>query len=108
MMWEILPDMAWKSAVTLGLTLALLHLLKQRSAAQRAWVAHIGLIATLLLPLAAMLLPRWKDRARRPTAPPDCSPALHRYSALSACPAVRAPSSAPFHPWHRGRWRGRR
>ena len=63
MMWDILPDMAWKSVVTLGVTLMLLQLLKRRSAAQRAWVAHIGLGATLLLPFAAALLPRWEVEA---------------------------------------------
>jgi beta-lactamase regulating signal transducer with metallopeptidase domain len=65
---EILLDVAWKSAITLGVTLILLHLLRQRSAAQRAWVAHIGLVATLLLPLAVTLLPRWEVAAAAPVA----------------------------------------
>jgi len=60
MSWDMLPDLAWKSAVVLGVTLGLLHLFRSRSAAQRAWIAHIGLAATLLLPLATALLPRWE------------------------------------------------
>lgn len=63
MMWDILPAIAWKSVVTLGVTLLLLRALKHRSAAQRAWIAHIGLVATLALPLAALLLPRWEVEA---------------------------------------------
>ncbi len=63
MSWDMLPELALKSVVTLGITLALLHLLRHRSAAQRAWVAHIGLFATLALPLAVTLLPRWEVAA---------------------------------------------
>ena len=65
---EILLDVAWKSVITLGVTLALLHLLRQRSAAQRAWIAHIGLVATLALPLAVTLLPRLYVPAAAPVA----------------------------------------
>lgn len=67
-MVEILLDVAWKSTVILGVTLVLLHLLHQRSAAQRAWIAHIALIATLFLPLAVTLLPRWEVAAAAPVA----------------------------------------
>jgi bla regulator protein BlaR1 len=63
MSWDILPDVAWKSAVVLGITLALLHLVKDRSAAQRAWIAHIGLFVTLALPLAVIMMPRWEVAA---------------------------------------------
>jgi len=63
MNWDMLPELALKSVVTLGITLALLHLIRHRSAAQRAWVAHIGLFATLALPLAVTLLPRWEVAA---------------------------------------------
>jgi beta-lactamase regulating signal transducer with metallopeptidase domain len=67
-MTAILLDVAWKSVVVLGITFTLLQLLRQRSAAQRAWIAHIGLIATLLLPLAVTLLPRWEVAAAVPMA----------------------------------------
>ena len=60
MSWDMLPDMLWKSALLLGVTLLLLRLLQNRSAAQRAFIAHAGLTATLLLPLASLLLPRWE------------------------------------------------
>lgn len=48
---------AIKSLVIAGLTLALLRLFRNASAAQRSWVAHAGLGALLLLPIVAMLVP---------------------------------------------------
>jgi len=49
--------LAIKSLVVAGLTLALLRLFRNASAAQRSWVAHAGLGALLLLPIVAMLVP---------------------------------------------------
>jgi hypothetical protein len=51
---ELLFEIAWKSGLTLGLTLILLALLRRRSAAERSWIAHAGLAATLLMPLAIL------------------------------------------------------
>jgi beta-lactamase regulating signal transducer with metallopeptidase domain len=67
-MTALLLDVAWKSLITLGVTLALLRIFRERSAAQRAWIAHAGLIATLSLPLAITLLPRWEVAAAAPVA----------------------------------------
>ncbi len=63
MTYALLIEIAWKSVVTSGLALLLLALLKNRSAAERSWVAHAGLVATLLLPAAVMLLPDWAVEA---------------------------------------------
>jgi hypothetical protein len=51
---ELILELAWKSVLVAGITLLILPLMKRRSAAERSWVAHIGLITTLLLPLAVI------------------------------------------------------
>jgi beta-lactamase regulating signal transducer with metallopeptidase domain len=48
---ELLIEAAWKSVLLAGAVLLLLALLKRRSAAERACVAHFGMAAVLLLPL---------------------------------------------------------
>jgi hypothetical protein len=55
--WVI--DLAWKSAIAAGLTLAVLRVMRGRSAAQRSFSAHAGLLAIAALPLATLLLPVW-------------------------------------------------
>jgi beta-lactamase regulating signal transducer with metallopeptidase domain len=65
---QLIIEMAWKSSLTLGLTLVLLRLLEHRSAAERSWIAHAGLAATLLLPIAATTAPRWQVEAPAPVA----------------------------------------
>ena len=52
----ILP-LAAKSFLVVGAALLLLRLAARRSAAQRSWIAHLGLALTLLLPVAAIALP---------------------------------------------------
>ena len=37
--------------------------MKHRSAAERSWVAHIGLLALVIMALAPMVLPRWTVEA---------------------------------------------
>ncbi len=102
MSWDMLPDMLWKSALLLGVTLLLLRGLQNRSAAQRAFIAHAGLAATLLLPLASVLLPRWEVEAA-PVAglaapvnaiftPPQAAPAMHDM-ATSSMAALPAPAT---------------
>lgn len=55
----LLLEIALKSFLVGGLVLLALHLIKNRSAAERSWVAHAGLLATVLLPLAIVAGPRW-------------------------------------------------
>ena len=55
--------MAWfvalivKSLLIAGGTLLLLRLMRNRSAADRSWIAHLGLAALVLLPIATFALP---------------------------------------------------
>src|SRR6476661_9370440 len=56
---HILLGIAFKSVLVAGLTLGLLQLMQRRSAAERSWVAHIGLIALVLLAFAPLVLPNW-------------------------------------------------
>ena len=78
---SVLIAIALKSLLVAGLALGLLALMKHRSAAERSWVAHIGLLALVVMAFAPLALPRWTVEA----------PAL-----LGQAPAIEAPtSSAP-------------
>lgn len=55
---DLLGELAWKSAVAAGATLAMLRLLAERSAAEKSAVAALGLLALLMLPVAILGLPR--------------------------------------------------
>jgi beta-lactamase regulating signal transducer with metallopeptidase domain len=59
----VLIGIAFKSLLIAGITLGLLALMKQRSAAERSWVAHIGLLALVALALAPLILPTWTVEA---------------------------------------------
>ena len=54
---HVLVEIALKSLLVAGLTLGLLQLMKSRSAAERSWVAHIGLLALVIMALAPLVLP---------------------------------------------------
>ena len=56
---SVLIGIALKSLLIAGLTLSLLRLMKSRSAAERSWVAHIGLFALVLMAFAPLVLPSW-------------------------------------------------
>jgi beta-lactamase regulating signal transducer with metallopeptidase domain len=56
---HVLLGIAFKSVLIAGLTLGLLQLMRRRSAAERSWIAHIGLIALVLLAFAPLVLPSW-------------------------------------------------
>jgi beta-lactamase regulating signal transducer with metallopeptidase domain len=60
MTYALLIEIAWKSVVTSGAALLLVTLLSGRTAGERSWIAHAGLLATLLLPAAILLLPNWQ------------------------------------------------
>ena len=55
----VLIGIALKSLLIAGLTLGLLQLLRARSAAERSWVAHIGLLALIIMAFAPLVLPSW-------------------------------------------------
>jgi len=54
---ETLLGLALKSLLIAGATLALLHFTRNRSSAERSWIAHLGLFALVALPLASLALP---------------------------------------------------
>ena len=56
----VLVAIAFKSLLIAGLTLGLLQIMKSRSAAERSWVAHIGLLALMIMAIAPLALPTWK------------------------------------------------
>jgi beta-lactamase regulating signal transducer with metallopeptidase domain len=74
---HVLIAIAFKSLLIAGLTLGLLALMKRRSAAERSWVAHIGLLALVIMALAPLVLPSWNVEA----------PSL-----LGGSPAIEAPA----------------
>jgi bla regulator protein blaR1 len=82
-MLAFLAETALKSALCAGLTLLALTLLRRRSAAERSWAAHVGLLATLLLPFAGQLLPHWYVA---PEAAPGVSSSLPAATAFAAPP----------------------
>jgi bla regulator protein BlaR1 len=54
---SVLIGIALKSLLIGGLTLGLLQLMRKRSAAERSWVAHIGLLALVIIAFAPLVLP---------------------------------------------------
>jgi beta-lactamase regulating signal transducer with metallopeptidase domain len=74
---SVLIAIALKSLLVAGLTLGLLKLMQHRSAAERSWVAHIGLLALIIMAFAPLALPSWSVEA----------PAL-----LGQAPAIEAPA----------------
>jgi bla regulator protein BlaR1 len=50
-------EVAVKTLLASGLTLGVLRLMANRTAAERSFVAHLGLAATLAIPFAALILP---------------------------------------------------
>src|SRR5690349_7990971 len=84
---SVLIGIALKSLLIAGLTLGLLQLLKQRSAAERSWVAHIGLFALVLMALAPLVLPSWNVEAPGLLAPtPEVVPVVQRAPAAPVVP----------------------
>ena len=97
-MVSVLIGIALKSLVIAGLTLGLLAVMKHRSAAERSWVAHIGLLALVIMALAPLVLPKWSVEAPRlfSQAPaieapaPAVAPALPSRSHVTPTPAMAA------------------
>jgi bla regulator protein BlaR1 len=104
-MMSILIGIALKSLIVAGLALGLLALMSRRSAAERSWVAHIGLLALVVLAVAPIALPRWsvetpalfapsaqqKDDAARSLQPPTSGVSAKKAAAMAA-PARTQPT----------------
>jgi beta-lactamase regulating signal transducer with metallopeptidase domain len=91
---EVLLGIALKSLLIAGGALGLLALMKRRSAAERSWVAHVGLLALVLLAIAPIVLPSWNVEAPgllgRPIAAEVQSPTSAPVTAASARPIAPA------------------
>ncbi len=55
----LLFEIAWKSLLVSGATLMVLRFARDRTAGERSWIAHAGLVVLLALPATALLLPAW-------------------------------------------------
>ena len=100
---SVLIGIALKSLLIAGLTLGLLQLLKSRSAAERSWVAHIGLLALVIMAFAPLVLPSWNVEAPAllanapepapvvQTAPPPAAVGVAVTQATPAASAATAP-----------------
>jgi beta-lactamase regulating signal transducer with metallopeptidase domain len=55
---ELLIPFVVKSFLIAGTTVGLLHLLRRRSASERSMVAHVGLLALVLMPVGSAFLPQ--------------------------------------------------
>ena len=60
---SVLIAIALKSLLIGGLTLGLLYLMRKRSAAERSWVAHVGLLALIIMAFGPLALPSWNVEA---------------------------------------------
>jgi len=60
---SVLIAIALKSLLIGGGTLGLLYLMRKRSAAERSWVAHVGLLALVIMAFAPLALPSWNVEA---------------------------------------------
>lgn len=86
---ELLLELAWKSVACASLTLLALRLMRSRSAAEKAFIAHMGLLTMLLVPLGSALLPNLKV-----TAPAQIAQMYDR-GAPAAAGSLEALAAAP-------------
>lgn len=66
---DLLFELAWKSAVLAGVILLILRLMGRRSASERSWLGNLGLLGTLLLPVAVLAVPEWQVQVLKPATP---------------------------------------
>ena len=95
---SVLIAIAFKSLLIGGLTLGLLHLMRKRSAAERSWVAHAGLVALMVMALAPLVLPSWKVETPAMFGRAEASAAVAAPTAKITPPQVaiaKAPATAP-------------
>jgi bla regulator protein BlaR1 len=104
---HVLIAIALKSLLIAGVALGLLELMKRRSAAERSWVAHMGLLALVTLAFVPLVLPSWTSwtveapalLGQATTAPPEAStisaPVNGVNAPLPAPNATVAPTQQP-------------
>lgn len=112
---ELIFEMAWKSCIVAGLTLLVLALLKSRSAAERSWIAHAGLVAILLLPISAISGLNWQVGAipsistfasveTTKAAPPKIESQGSQIAPRSTASSGPFPATPPTQPWRVASW----
>jgi beta-lactamase regulating signal transducer with metallopeptidase domain len=89
----LMLEYAWKSALCAGSALLLIRLLRGRSAAEKSVIAHLGLLALVLLPFGAATLPELRFAAPEAIQAPLASLAPALLEQPSA-PAGRAAAAA--------------
>lgn len=65
----LVVELAWKSVLVAGVALVLLRMTAHRSPAERSWIAHIGLVALVLLAPVAIVAPAWNPLPTPVAAP---------------------------------------
>jgi hypothetical protein len=91
----LLLSLAVKSLLVAGATLLLLKLMQKRSASDRSWIAHLGLAALLLLPVAAVALPALEVAGPEFMTATAVAPVAAQPVDATAAPEV-APTERPF------------
>jgi beta-lactamase regulating signal transducer with metallopeptidase domain len=94
---DLVIELAWKSLLCAGATLLLLRLLRGRSAAEKSVVAHLGLLALVLLPLGALTLPEIEIAAPAPVA--AAFPALPHAAQAFPAPGAAAKAAPAAFSW---------
>lgn len=92
-------EILWKSALVSGGALALLALLRKRSAAERACIAHFGMAAVLLVPLVvlagpALEIPLLQAESSAPIV--ESAPLATTVAAPEATAATAEPAAQPW------------
>jgi len=107
---HVLIGIALKSLLIAGLTLGLLQLMKNRSAAERSWVAHIGLLALVIMAVAPLVLPSWNVEAPAllgqapgidapiPVNSTSQVPAISTLTQTASVPVVKTPARVTLSP----------
>ena len=90
---SVLIAIALKSLIVAGLALGLLQLMKHRSAAERSWVAHIGLLALIIVALAPLAV-RWNVEA--PALFAQAKPVEAPVQAAAPVAATATPTTSHF------------
>ena len=94
---NLLVELGLKSLVVAGAALLALRLFRHRSAAERSWIGHLGLVALVLLPAVTWLLPAWNPL---PATIPAPAPAVAHWPGAPAIAAAlpAAPGAADTAP----------
>ena len=89
---NLVIELALKSLVVAAAALALLRVTRNRSAAERSWIGHLGLLALVILPVVTWLMPAWNPlpAAAGPVAAPIALPAFTGASSVAGVAATPA------------------